>query len=204
MLALILSLAVTAHADVSNFNIVKSQDGKILNCASNDDIGRAGYRPLITTMQADGDALKLDTAVANVKCVLKDGHLQFDMRLPSDPVPGHDLDGNPTTEYLAQQKFLVTDRGDNVLGLVAGQNMTMQPLTYRFPVASSFSREDLARLARGETLSVQWEWFMQGTSTVRSGNETIPLGLFTGGSYNLTFKLSRSAGRYLVSDVRLQ
>jgi hypothetical protein len=203
LLALVL-VSAPAFADVSNFSVVKSQDGKTVVCESDSDLGKTGYRPLVTTMQVEGASLKLNTAVASLVCVKKDAKFSFDARHLADPIPGTDLDGAPTTETLSQLKFLVVDRNSQILGQLDAKNDFMQAIEYSFAVESSFPKEDLDRLERGETLHVQWEFFLQGVHSIRRASETIPLGLFTGGSYYLSFDLRQNAGRYEVVNVLLQ
>ncbi len=202
-LALLVS-TLSAHADVSHFDIVKSQDGKTVVCETDSDLGRAGYRPLITTMRADGEALVLDTAVVALICAKKDGKLDFTLRLPSDPIPGTDLDGNAYSEFLSELKYLVTDANDQIIGSIDGQNVNMQSLEYKLKVASSFSKEDLGRLAKGQTLHVQWSFFLQGTHSIHQNGTVSQLGLFTGGSYDLTFDLVKQNGALKVSGFQLR
>lgn len=204
LLFLSLTLAATAHADVTHFGITKSPDGKMMTCSSMDDFGRVGYRPLVTTLVAEGEGLRLDTAVANLVCAGTNGKFEFDAWLPYSPIPGHDIYGAPTTEILGQLKLLVTDAQSRILGSIDAGNVAVQALEYHFPLNGSFSRDDLARLDRGETLSVTWEIFQQGIHTVRRGGELIRLGLFTGGSYELSFDLRRNGGKLEVSSLQVR
>lgn len=193
-----------AFAEVSNIDITKSPDGKTVNCITTMDVGRTGYRPLVTTLQPVGSDLKFNTGVASLTCTKKDDRFSFEATRLGIPSRYRDDNGNNVTENFSDLKFLMINSHYDVIAQSDAATEMMQTLEYTVPVASAFTAAEVARLKNGETVHARWEFFLQGLHSVEVNGETLPLGMFTGGSFYINFDLRQNdAGIYEIRNFRL-
>ncbi|MGZ3650196.1 MAG: hypothetical protein ACXVB9_16470 [Bdellovibrionota bacterium] len=203
MYAYALALALLspfANADTSNFDIIRSLDGKALNCSSRADVGQLGYGPDNAFVRVDGNALVLGTDISSWLCVENGGNFGFVSFNLGDPVTRPDLDGNPTTVIMKDIKFLMVDRANDVIGSLDGGNANRQGLKYTIPLQRVLGKGDQGRLEKGETVHVTWEFFIQSICSVRTAHGEVPLGLRTGGSFFFNFDLTQDHGNIRVAN----
>jgi len=185
-------LSLSAHArSMSQPELVKSEDGKSAYCQSPSDLNRVAYRPTRPVFGSEGDALKLRLTVANLKCELQQNEVSW---------AANDLRGQDLTGF----QFVMADGQKNILGAVPASSESLQEMNFSFPIQSSFSREELARLENGETLPVSWEFSLQGTRNVLTEDGLSLENYPVSGSYLLKFSIRKSGPAYVVSNLLLR
>ena len=190
--------------DVGTSGLTKSLDGKTVTCASPADNNTAGYRPLLYTLQIVNGALDFEVGVSSLVCSYANSQGQWISRLFGDPIPTSYNADIPGTIYLDHQEFMVVSENYDTLGTVATENVSLQQLQYTISLQNFLTATEQLRLAAGQTVNRQFEFFIHGTSVVKSGADSISLGMWTGGSYFLDFALVQSHGAVRVKTSQLR
>lgn len=195
-------VSITSFAAVQSPKIVKSADGKIAYCSSARNVGAYAYMPSNFSVTSDDNFVSVDLNMAALKCA---SGAQWVSRAFNAPQTKFSSDGTPVLVKFRNQEFRlisVIESKYNIVGAVKVASETNKNLSYSLVPEQFLSQAEQDRLANGGTVHARLELFMWGLSSYTMNGRTVNMGQFSGGSFIVTFDLTKSESGLSVRNVK--
>lgn len=173
---------------------IKTEDGKVVYCQYQSDVGRTGYRPNLPVVLTKDAGLELSFAVFGLVCAYSDEKgFEWALRPLNDPIGQTDLDGNPYLLHIRLNEALVISPRFQIVNLQKLENTAMQMVNLPLPLEKLLTNGEREQLSRGMEVAVNVEYFNRMVVEYERNGEFMKGGQMAGGAFRFSFKIARNA-----------